>query len=95
MVSGGNRVTSLEKRKSKLKFETASAVWERGQNRPVVIIAHAAYAEIRLKGMRQSYIATYASMYHAAVKAEVNAQKAEAKAKKFSKKKGIKHGGGR
>lgn len=75
-------MTSLEQRKTKLKFETASAVFDRGHYRPVVIIAHAAYAEIRLKGTRTSYVATYASMYHAAVKAEVEAQRREAKAKK-------------
>ncbi len=73
---------TLAQRKTKLKFQTASAVWERGQNRPVVIVAHAAWAEVRLKGMRQHYVMTYAAMYHAAVKAEVNAKKAEKKAKK-------------
>jgi hypothetical protein len=75
-------MTPLSQRRTKLKFETASAVWSRGQYRPVVIIAHAAYAEIRLKGTRQSFVATYASMYHAAVKADLAAQKAEKKAKK-------------
>lgn len=78
---------SISERKTKLKFQTASAVWERGENRPVVIEAHAAFCLVRLKGMRKSYIITYAQVFNKAVKMEVEAERREKREKKKAKAK--------
>lgn len=75
-------MTNLSQRRTKLKFQTASAVWERGEYRPVVIEAHAAYCEVRVKGMRKSYPITYAAIFHAAVKMAVREEQNEKKAKR-------------
>lgn len=73
---------SLLNRKSKLIFQTADAVRERGRLREVVIEAHPGYAMVRLAGMRTAYPISYAGIYNAAVRIAVERERAERKAKK-------------
>ena len=77
----------LTARKTKLTFETADDVWERGRRRVVLVEAHPAYAVMRLKGDRRkrSFPITYEAIYRAAVKIHVAAERQE-KSKKPRRK---------
>lgn len=75
-------MTSLLERKSRLVVEFADCVRERGKYRPVTAELKPWGAEIRLKGMRQSFKLSAASMYDLAVKQFVAEQRAEKKARK-------------
>lgn len=79
-------MTHLTKRKSRLQFTTPDLVRERGKLREVVIEAGVNYAEVRLAGMRTSYPITYAQIYNAAVRHQVERERAERKAKKAGKR---------
>jgi len=70
-------MSKLSARKTKLTFETADELRERGRHRAVLVQVFPAYATLRLKGMRQSFTITYGAIYHQAVKIEVAAQREE------------------
>lgn len=53
----------LSERKTRLIFETADRVFERGQWRQVIVEAQPAQALIRLKGLHGVYAIDYASIY--------------------------------
>ena len=78
-------MTSLSKRRSKLIFTTEDCVREHGRLREVVIEAHPYHAEIRLKGMRSSYMISWAGMYNVAVKNAVEKARQDKKAAKKSR----------
>ena len=78
-------MTALEKRKSRLVVEASDCVRERGKLREVTMELHPYTISIRLKGMRQSFEVSYASIYNLAVGKFVAAQRAEKKAKRGSK----------
>lgn len=63
---------SLEKRKSKLMFETTSLVRERGRYRPVVIQAEPDFARVRLKGTRHFVDVSWEGIYHFAAKVQAD-----------------------
>ena len=77
-------------RKTRLVFETDDFVFERGQNRQIVIEALPSYCILRVKGSRRRFAAGYAAIYHDAVdRANAWARKekaAAAKAKKAARK---------
>lgn len=80
-------MTALDQRKTKLIFETAALVRERGKCRNVVIEALPLCAVVRLKGTRTSYAIDYAAIYHhaARIRAEF-VRREKAKAKKAGRK---------
>jgi len=78
-------MTRLAERKSKLLIETSDTVRERGRLREVIIEPLPHYAVIRLKGLRSRFSISYAGIYNAAVKIEVERQRAEKKAKRKAK----------
>ena len=75
-------MTSLDKRKSKLVFETCGLVRERGKYRQVVIQAEPHYAIIRLKGTRTTFPISYEAIYHHAAKIQSERVRAEKRAAK-------------
>lgn len=79
-------MTKLEKRKSRLVFQTTDIVRERGRLREVVIEAHQGYAEVRLAGMRTSFPISYAQIYQTAARLQVERERAEKRAEKKAAK---------
>jgi hypothetical protein len=79
-------MSKLETRKSKLTFETASTVWQRGRRRPVVIQAEPDYARVRLKGTRSFIDVSWEGIYAFAAKVQADRNKRERLAAKPSKK---------
>jgi hypothetical protein len=75
-------MTRLEQRKSRLVFVTADMIRERRKLREVVIEAQPRYAQVRLAGLRKSYLISYAAIYSAAVKLAVRQERAEKLARK-------------
>ncbi len=57
----------LAQRKTRLIFETEDCIFERGQNRQIVIDARPAYCLLRLKGQRRTFGVSYAAVYHEAL----------------------------
>ncbi len=78
-------MTSLASRKTRLSVESSDCVRERGKLREVVFELTPYVFRVRLKGMRQSYEVSPASIYNLAVMKFVSAQKAEKKAKRKSR----------
>lgn len=78
-------MTALEKRKSRLVVEASDCIRERGKLREVTLELHPYTMSVRLKGMRQSFEVSYASIYNLAVKQAVE----KARAEKRAKRKGI------
>lgn len=75
-------MTKLQQRRTKLRFETADEIRERGKFRAVVIEAHEIYCVVRLAGMRTGFPISYGSIYQFAAKnaaTRVRAEKAAAK----------------
>ena len=77
----------LQKRKSRLTFETSAEIRERGKYRPVVVQAEPDFARIRLKGMKHYVDVSWEGIYHFASK--VAADRART-AKKIQKRDGRK-----
>lgn len=75
------RNMQLEKRKSKLTFETASTVYERGR-RAIVIQAEPDFARIRLKGLRHSIDVSWEGIYHFAARVHADRLRREKNAEK-------------
>jgi hypothetical protein len=78
-------MTALSKRKTKLTFETADTVRERGRLREVVIEAQPFFCLVRLKGMRSSMPISYGAIYHVAAKIAAEKRRAEHKAARKAK----------
>ena len=78
-------MTRLSERKSKLLIQTSDTVREKGKSREVIIEPLPHYAVIRLKGLRSRYEISWAGIWNAAVKIEVERQRAEKKAKRKAK----------
>lgn len=75
--------------KTRLIFETDDFIFERGQNRQIVIDARPSYCLMRLKGQRRQLAVPYAAMYNAAARFIADAerrQKAERRATKGGRK---------
>lgn len=75
-------MTDLSSRKTKCVVQFSDAVRERGRLREVIFHLTPYGIEVRLKGMRQAFQVSPASVYNLAVQKEVNRQKAEKKAGK-------------
>lgn len=75
-------MTSLAKRRTKLIIETSETIRERGKYREIIMEAHPYHISVRLKGMRQSFDVSCASIYNLAVKQTVDKARAEKKAKR-------------
>ncbi len=75
-------MTALNKRKSRLTFETSDAVRERGKLREVIIEATEYTASVRLKGTRKRFEISWAGIYNHAVRVAVEKARAEKKARK-------------
>jgi hypothetical protein len=75
-------LTSLDKRKTRLTFQTCDVVRERGRLREVVIHAETHYALVRLAGTRTAYPISYAAIFHAAARIKAEKERAEKTAKK-------------
>jgi len=76
-------VTALLARKTRLTFETADTIRERGKLREVVVEAHPGYAVIRLKNTRKRFELSWGGMYQIAAKLEAdNVRREKAAAKK-------------
>lgn len=75
-------MTSIAERKTKLIIEMSDCVRERGKLREIIFEAHPYHMSVRLKGMRQSYDISGASIYGLAVKQAVEASRREKKARK-------------
>lgn len=69
-------MTTLAQRKTRLVFETDDFIYESGRQRQVVVEARPAYAMVRLKGTRRAYPICYAAVYHAAVRLQVETERA-------------------
>jgi hypothetical protein len=67
----GTPVSKLEKRKTKLTFETADEMRERGRYRQVIVEAKPTFAVLRLKGTRKTVTITWAGIYNYATRLEV------------------------
>lgn len=78
-------MTSLATRKSRLRVEFSDAVRERGRLREVTMEFSPYGIKVRLKGMRQGFDISPASVYNQAVLKFVAAQRAEKKAKRVPK----------
>jgi hypothetical protein len=76
-------MTRLSKRKTRLVITTEDLVRERRKLREVVVEAHPHHAEVRLLGLRKSYVISWAGIYNLAVR---NAVEKERAAKKAAKK---------
>lgn len=72
-------MTSLNKRKSRLIFETCDIVRERGRYREVVVEAHPMCAHVRLKGMRSGFDIPWSAIWAMAAKAEAERIRREKK----------------
>lgn len=75
-------MSRLSKRKTKLVFITESLIREVRTYREVMVEAHPDYAVVRLRGLRKSYPITWASIFIAAVKIDVERTRAEKRAAK-------------
>lgn len=75
-------MTALANRKSRLCVEFSDCVRERGKLREVTMELKPYGLIVRLKGMRQAYEVSPASIYNLAVQKEVARLRAEKKAKK-------------
>lgn len=76
-------MSKLENRKTKLTFETADEMRERGRYRQVIVEAKPSHAVLRLKGTRKTVMITWAGIYSYACKLEVaHALELKAAAKK-------------
>lgn len=73
-------MTKLEKRKTRLVFQTADEIREQGKHRQVIVEAHAGYCTVRLAGLRRGYDISYGAIFHQAVKMSVAADRAAKKA---------------
>lgn len=58
----------VAQRKTRLVFETDDFIFERGQNRQIVIDAKPAYCTMRLKGQRRTFAIGYAAIYQEAIR---------------------------
>ena|ERR1700761_4463861 len=81
-LEGVRKVTDLSSRKTKCVVQFSDAVRERGRLREVIFHLTPYGIEVRLKGMRQAFQVSPASVYNLAVQKEVNRRKAEKKAGK-------------
>jgi hypothetical protein len=73
-------MTRIDKRKSRLVFETSECVRERGRLREVIFEAENGYVmKVRLKGMRTGYEISPAGIYNLAVRVSVERARAERK----------------
>lgn len=79
-------MTSLDKRKTKLTFQTCDVVRERGRLREVVIQAEPYYARVRLAGTRTTFEISYAAIYQAAARIAAERKRAEKKKTREEKK---------
>lgn len=81
-------MTALDQRKTRLTFETADTVRERGKSRPVVIEAVTPYyCNVRLKGTRTVFPISYGAIYGAAAKIAAQQARAEKLAAKKARRK--------
>ncbi|HEV2133762.1 MAG TPA: hypothetical protein VGR47_05820 [Terracidiphilus sp.] len=69
----------LAQRKTRLIFETEDCVFERSQNRHIIIEARPAHCCLRLKGGRKRFAVGYAEIYQYAIEL---AEKREARRRK-------------
>jgi hypothetical protein len=65
-------MTALRERKTRLTFETADEIRDRGRYRAVVVEAEPDYAVLRLKGTRHRFQVSWAGLYQYAAKCEVD-----------------------
>jgi len=72
-------MTALNKRKSRLTFETADTLFECGSNRAVVIEAEPEYITLRLKGLQHRVSIAWGAVYHFAARIEADAARKEKK----------------
>lgn len=80
-------MTALSERKTRLTFETADVVRERGKQREVVIECESAYyASVRLKGTRTRFQISYAAIYQAAARIEAMRLRSEKLAAKKARR---------
>jgi hypothetical protein len=77
----------VAQRKTRLIFETDDFIFERGQNRQIVIDARASYCLMRLKGQRRAISAPYALLYTTAARTIAEMERRQ---KKFALKLGKK-----
>jgi hypothetical protein len=75
-------MTPLTARKTRLTFETASTVRERGRYREVVIEAEPAYAVVRLKGTRGRFLVAWDAVYGLAARQAAEQKRREKLARK-------------
>jgi len=73
-------VTALSQRKTRLVFETAGEIFERGHGRQIIVEARPYFAYLKLKGSRRVYTISYETIYRAAVQAAVDTERAARKA---------------
>lgn len=73
-------MTRLSKRKTRLVITTEGLVRERRRYREVVIEAHPNHAEVRLLGLRKSYVISWEGIYNLAVRNHVEKERAAKKA---------------
>lgn len=78
-------MTDLASRKTRCVVQFSDTVRERGKLREVIFTLSPYGITVRLKGMRQGFDISPASVYNQAVLKFVAAQKAEKKAKRKSK----------
>lgn len=76
----------LTDRKTRLVFETADEIRERGKYRQVVIEAQPTHATIRLKGTHKRLLLSWAGIYQFAAKAEADRIRSEKKAARKAKR---------
>jgi hypothetical protein len=85
-------MSKLATRKTKLTFETADEMRERGQYRQVIVEAQPTFAVLRLKGLRKTVTITWAGIYSYATKLEVEHAKALKEAAKKEMRKNRRRG---
>jgi len=76
----------LTERKTRLTFETADEVRDRGKHRQVIIEAQPTHAVLRLKGTRQKMLVSWAGIYNFACIAQAAKLAAEKRAMKKEKR---------
>lgn len=67
----------LEKRKTAAVFETTNAIYERRQQRPVIVTLKPGYMSLRLKGTRREYLLSYTSALNLAIRNEAARKRLE------------------
>jgi len=77
-------MTSLDQRKTKLTFTTASTI----RHRAVVIEAAPYYAVVRLKGKRTRYVVPWDAIHDLGARLKVEADRREKQAARKAKKAG-------